>query len=156
MIRVLLALVLLLGSLSLANAIGPDEILDDPVLEARARALSKELRCPVCQNQSLDDSEADIAKDLRRLVRERLVAGDTDEEIKAYLVQRYGDYVLLEPPVKPVTWILWFGPLVILSIGGIAVWQVLRRGRRRYAAAGPHVRELPGDEQTSDGGPGLS
>lgn len=156
MMRIVLALVLLLGSLSLANAIGPDEILADPVLEARARALSKELRCPVCQNQSLDDSEADIAKDLRRLVRERLVAGDTDAEIKVYLVKRYGDYVLLEPPVKPVTWALWFGPLMILSIGGIAVWQVLRRGRRRYAATGLDTQVLGGDEPTSGGDRSLS
>ena len=135
MIRLVVIVAMLCSALSAAQAIQPHEILQDPVLEARARALSKELRCPVCQNQSLDDSDADIARDLRRLVRERLVAGDTDAEVKAFLVARYGDYVLLEPPVKPQTWGLWFGPLVILAIGGVAVWQVVRRGRRRYAAA---------------------
>ncbi len=153
--RLLLALVLMLGSLSIAQAIEPHEILDDPVLEARARALSKELRCPVCQNQSLDDSDADIAKDLRRLVRERLVAGDTDQEVKAFLVARYGDYVLLDPPVKQETWILWFGPIAIVGIGGIAVWRVLRRGRRRYAAA-DEDKTLVGDDAWSDDDRGRS
>lgn len=145
MMRLLLATIVLLGSLSFAQAIAPHEILDDPVLEARARALSKELRCPVCQNQSLDDSEADISKDLRRLVRERLVAGDTDAQVKAFLVARYGDYVLLDPPVKQQTWILWFGPIAIVGVGGIAVWRVLRRGKRRYLAAGGNNTPLDGD-----------
>jgi cytochrome c-type biogenesis protein CcmH len=136
MARLFAILALLLTPLFAAQAIQPHEILSDPLLESRARALSKELRCPVCQNQSLDDSEADIARDLRRLVRERLEAGDTDAEVKTYLVARYGDFVLLEPPVKPVTWILWFGPLVIVFVGGVAVWQVFRRSRRTYTAAG--------------------
>lgn len=153
--RLLLALALMLGSLSFAQAIEPHEILDDPVLETRARALSKELRCPVCQNQSLDDSDADIAKDLRRLVRERLVAGDTDEEVKAFLVERYGDYVLLDPPVKQETWILWFGPIAIVGVGGIAVWRVLRRGRRRYAAA-DEDKALVEDDAWSDDDRGRS
>lgn len=148
--RLWLALALLLGSLSFAQAIGPHEILDDPVLEARARALSKELRCPVCQNQSLDDSDAEIAKDLRRLVRERLVAGDTDEQVKTYLVARYGDYVLLDPPVKQQTWILWFGPIAIVGVGGIAVWRVLRRGRHRYVAAGNEDSDPGDDDHWSD------
>jgi len=116
-----------------AAAIAPQEMLDDPVLEQRARELGKELRCPVCQNQSLDDSEAEIAQDLRRIVRERLVAGDTDAEVKSYLVARYGDYVLLEPPMKPKTWALWFGPALVVVIGGVAVWQIARRNRQRLA-----------------------
>lgn len=137
----LLAAFLAMASFGLpAAAIAPDEILSNPALEARARALSKELRCPVCQNQSLDDSDADIAKDLRRIVRERLVAGDTDAEVKQYLVARYGDYVLLEPPMKPDTWILWFGPPVVLVLGGIAVWRIARRNRARMA-------DLPADSE---------
>ncbi|MDJ0897067.1 MAG: cytochrome c-type biogenesis protein CcmH, partial [Alphaproteobacteria bacterium] len=92
--------------------VSPDEMLDDPALEARARALSKELRCLVCQNESIDESDADLARDLRKIVRERLVAGDTDDEVIGYLTARYGDFVLLNPPVKPLTWALWFGPVV--------------------------------------------
>lgn len=151
MARLFLLLALLMAPLFSAQAIQPHEILSDPVLEGRARALSKELRCPVCQNQSLDDSEADIAKDLRRLVRERLVAGDTDAEVKAYLVARYGDFVLLEPPVKPVTWILWFGPLIIVFVGGVAVWQVFRRSHRTYAAAGVADESENGIATPADG-----
>jgi cytochrome c-type biogenesis protein CcmH len=93
-----------------AFAVEPDEILDDPVLEARARDLSAEIRCVVCQNESIDSSSAGIARDLRILLRERLVAGDSDAEVKDFLVARYGDYVLLRPPVKPATYLLWFGP----------------------------------------------
>ena len=118
-------------------ATSPDEILADPVLEERARALSRQLRCLVCQNQSIDDSDADLARDLRQLVRERLVAGDSDAEIIAFLTARYGDFVLLKPPVKPVTWGLWFGPLAVLLVagGGIAVY--LRRRPPRGAASSP-------------------
>ena len=116
-----------------AYAIAPSEMLKDPVLEQRARELGKELRCPKRQNQSLDDSEAGIAVVLRRIVRERLVAGDTDEEVKAYLVARYGEFVLLEPPVKQSTWILWFGPLLIALIGIVVVWRIVRRGRAQMA-----------------------
>jgi cytochrome c-type biogenesis protein CcmH len=110
-------------------ATSPDEILADPVLEQRARNLSQQLRCLVCQNQSIDDSDADLARDLRQLVRERLVAGDSDDEIIAFLTARYGDFVLLKPPVKPATWGLWFGPLALLLLagGGIAVY-LRRRG----------------------------
>jgi len=128
----LLSLILALTAGPLA-AIGPDEILKDPALEVRARALSKELRCPVCQNESLDASQADIAKDLRRLVRERLVAGDTDEEVKAYLVARYGDFVLLRPPIKETTLLLWLGPAIIVVLGGVAVWRIARSNRKRLS-----------------------
>jgi len=121
----------------------PDEILADPVLEQRARALSQQLRCLVCQNQSIDDSDADLARDLRQLVRERLVAGDSDAEIIAFLTARYGDFVLLKPPVKPATWGLWFGPVAVLVVaaGGIVVY-LRRRGPRDRASA-----PLSADEQ---------
>jgi cytochrome c-type biogenesis protein CcmH len=123
-----LAWLVALGPPALA-ATNPDEILADPVLEQRARELSKELRCLVCQNQSIDDSDADLARDLRRIVREQLVAGKSDAEIIDYLTARYGDFVLLEPPVKPATWGLWFGPALVLLIaaGGIAVYLHRRR-----------------------------
>lgn len=117
-----------------AWAVLPDEILDDPVLEARARALSKEIRCLVCQNESIDSSNADLARDLRILVRERMTAGDSDTEVKAYLVARYGDFVLLEPPVKPSTYLLWFGPALVLLLG---VGGVFFFFTRRGAAAAP-------------------
>jgi cytochrome c-type biogenesis protein CcmH len=122
-----LGLALFLAVESVRAAPAPDEILADPALEARARAIGKELRCLVCQNQSIDDSDAPLAKDLRRIVRERLVAGDTDAEIERYLVERYGDFVLLRPPMKPATWLLWLGPFLVLAAGAGLVLTVLRR-----------------------------
>ena len=116
--RLAAILVLLLAFAGPAFAVNPDERLADPVLEARARTLGKSLRCLVCQNQSIDDSNADLAHDLRVLVRERLSAGDSDDQVLAYLQARYGDYVLLKPPVDPATWVLWFGPAAVLLIGG--------------------------------------
>jgi cytochrome c-type biogenesis protein CcmH len=137
MIRVLvLALLVLSGSAWAATS--PSEMLPDPALEMRARTLGKELRCLVCQNQSIDDSDADLAKDLRHLVRERLIAGDSDQEVLAFVTQRYGDFVLLKPPVKPATWLLWFGPPVVLVIGG-GLLLVYFRGRRRDAEAAPEL-----------------
>lgn len=112
-----------------AAAVNPDEILDDSVLEGRARDISKKLRCLVCQNQSIDDSDADLARDLRVIVRQRLVAGDSDEQVIQYVVDRYGDYVLLEPPVKGSTYALWFGPAVLLMVAGTALVVVARRRR---------------------------
>jgi cytochrome c-type biogenesis protein CcmH len=100
-----------------AYAVRPDEMLADPVLEARARVISQELRCPVCQNQSIDDSDADLAHDLRVLVRQRLEKGDSDAQVMQYIVNRYGDYVLLNPPLKEATFVLWTGPLVLLLCG---------------------------------------
>jgi cytochrome c-type biogenesis protein CcmH len=130
--RLFLCLLLLAGLLApeVRAATSPDEMLADPALEQRARALSKQLRCLVCQNQSIDDSNADLADDLRRLVRERLVAGDSDQQIIDFLTARYGDFVLLKPPVEPATWGLWFGPaaLLVIGAGGIAIH--LRRRRR--------------------------
>ena len=111
-------------------AVEPNEILVDPVLEARARALSKNIRCLVCQNQSIDSSNASLAKDLRVIVRERLIAGDNDIQILDFLVARYGDYVLLKPPVKPTTYALWYGPGVLMTLGFFAVIAFLARRRK--------------------------
>ena len=123
-----------------AVAVEPDEILEDPALEARARELSKGIRCLVCQNESIDSSNADLARELRILVRERLVAGDDDGQVLQYLVERYGDFVLLEPPVKPATYLLWFGPLLLFLIGGLGVAAYFR-GRRQPAAPAPPLSE---------------
>jgi cytochrome c-type biogenesis protein CcmH len=108
-------------------ATNPDELLQDPALEQRARDLSKQLRCLVCQNQSIDDSDADLARDLRRIVREQLVAGRSDAQIIEYLTARYGDFVLLRPPVKPATWGLWFGPALVLAIAAAGIVVYVRR-----------------------------
>ena len=111
-----------------AGAVQPDEILDDPVLEERARDLSKGLRCLVCRNESIDESNADLARDLRLLVRERLVAGDSDDEVIDFVVDRYGEYVLLQPTIGGSNWLLWAaGPLMLILAGGIGV--VYLRGR---------------------------
>jgi len=134
--RLLLFLCLLLAPVA-APAVEPNEILDDPALEARARDIGKNLRCLVCQNQSIDDSNAALAKDLRVLVRERLVAGDSDDETIDFVVARYGDYVLLKPPFKPVTYLLWFGPLLLLALALIGVWAFYRSQRRPQPAATP-------------------
>lgn len=111
-----------------ALAVEPDEMLADPVLEARAEGLSKELRCVVCQNQTIDGSAAPLARDMRLLVRERLAAGDTDAEAKAYLVARYGNFVLLKPPFQPDTWALWIGPAIILVIAAGALVVAAKTG----------------------------
>jgi cytochrome c-type biogenesis protein CcmH len=122
------ALMFLLALLPVAaGAVNPNERLADPGLEARARHLSQGLRCLVCQNQSIDDSNADLAHDLRVLVRERLTAGDSDEQVIQYLRARYGDYILLSPPVERVTWLLWFGPGLLLIGAGVAVAVFVRR-----------------------------
>jgi cytochrome c-type biogenesis protein CcmH len=123
-----LALVLAPG---LAHAVLPDEVLPNPVLEARARALSSELRCLVCQNQSIDDSGAQLARDLRLLVRERLVAGDSDQQVRDYLVARYGDFVLLKPPFRLDTALLWGMPFLVLGLGALGLFLA----RQRSAAA---------------------
>lgn len=112
-----------------ALAVEPDEVLPDPAQEARARAITRELRCVVCQNQSVDDSDAPLAKDVRVLVRERIAAGETDEAIRDFLVQRYGQYVLLRPPLAADTALIWIGPFALFAIAmGIAI-IFLRRGR---------------------------
>jgi cytochrome c-type biogenesis protein CcmH len=129
LIRVLLLTVLVLPGLSVdfARAVSPDEMLKDPVLEARARHLSQELRCMVCQNQSIDDSEAPLAKDLRILVRERLTKGDSDKQVLDFLVARYGTFVLLKPPLEMSTLLLWGLTPVVLLIGIGALFVMARR-----------------------------
>ena len=133
--RALLAIVMLVLLSVPALAVRPDEMLADPALEARARDISHGLRCLVCQNQSIDDSDADLARDLRLLVRERLVAGDTDDQVRDYIVARYGEYVLLNPVVAPHTLLLWVAGPVVLVIGAVAVFFAARR-RRAVATGG--------------------
>jgi cytochrome c-type biogenesis protein CcmH len=133
--RLLAAVAVLMLLAAPALAVLPDEMLPDPALEARARLLSREIRCQVCQNQSIDDSAAPLAADLRKLVRERLVAGDTDQEVFVFLTRRYGDNVLMRPPMRPETWPLWFGPLAILVVAALGLLIVLRR--RRAAPSAP-------------------
>jgi len=120
-------LVLLVLAPIRAMAVEPDEVLSDTKLEARARHLSAELRCMVCQNESIDESHADLARDLRLLVRERLKAGDSDAQIRAFLVRRYGDFILLKPPFKLETFLLWGAPFLVLLAGGAAIWLFARR-----------------------------
>ncbi|MCW9033331.1 MAG: cytochrome c-type biogenesis protein CcmH [Rhodospirillales bacterium] len=110
-----------------AFALNPDEVLKDPVLENRARELSKEIRCVVCQNQSIDDSDAELARDLRIVVRERLVEGDSDDQVIEFLVTRYGDFVLLRPPFQASTYFLWLSPVFILFLGIFAIITFFKR-----------------------------
>ncbi|WP_306114973.1 MULTISPECIES: cytochrome c-type biogenesis protein [unclassified Roseovarius] len=116
---------------SLAWGLEPDEILSDRGLEQRARDLSKQLRCVVCLNQDIDSSNAGVARTMRILLRERLVAGDSDEEVRAFFVERYGDFVLFQPPLKGSTYLLWFGPFVFFGIGAGIVVVVFRRHRAK-------------------------
>lgn len=118
-----------------ALAVQPDEIMTDPVKEARARDLSRELRCMVCQNQSIDDSEAPLARDLRLLVRERIAAGDSDSQVLDFLVARYGEFVLLKPRFEQQTLLLWLVPPLVLLGGGLALWVNSRR-RLKVGAEG--------------------
>src|SRR5215471_12453719 len=127
-LRLMSVVVLTLAATPFASAVQPDEILADAALEARARALSKELRCMVCQNQSIDDSDAPLARDLRILVRERLQAGDNDREVIDFLVARYGEFVLLKPRLAWHTAVLWATPVVLLLIGTVVLLR-LARGR---------------------------
>lgn len=133
--RILPALfaIMLMSMPSALYAVQPDEIMADPAQEARARNLSRELRCMVCQNQSIDDSDAPLARDLRLLVRERIAAGNTDRQVMDFLVARYGKFVLLKPPVGSDTLILWLLPPLVLAGGGLALWFY---NRRRNRAAG--------------------
>jgi cytochrome c-type biogenesis protein CcmH len=133
----LLLCILLVLSAAPAAAVEPDEILADAALEARARDISKELRCLVCQNQSIDDSNAKLARDLRLLVRERITKGDSNRQVIAYIVARYGDFVLLKPPFKATTWALWLGPPLVLMIGFLAVILWFRRRRSAAVEARP-------------------
>jgi cytochrome c-type biogenesis protein CcmH len=129
-----------------AHAVLPDEQLSDPKLEARARHISQELRCVVCQNQTIDDSDAPLAHDLRVLLRERLEKGDSDEAAEAFIVRRYGTYVLLKPPFQFDTLPLWLGPLLVL-IAGVAASMFYFRGRNVIARAAP--AQLNADEEAA-------
>jgi cytochrome c-type biogenesis protein CcmH len=139
--------VLTLAAAPFASAVQPDEILADAALEARARALSKELRCMVCQNQSIDDSDAPLARDLRILVRERLQAGDNDRQVIDFLVARYGEFVLLKPRFSPHTALLWLGPAAILLVGAFGLFVVARRYRSGPARASAEQGNLSPQEQ---------
>ena len=141
--RVLLVLLTTLWLVLPAFAVNPDEMLKDPVLEARARTISEGLRCLVCQNESIDDSDADLAHEIRVLVRERLTAGDTDQQAVQYLVDRYGEYVLLKPVFAWHTLILWIAAPSLLVIGGIVLVVAARRRRSVVIPTG----DLSSDEQ---------
>jgi cytochrome c-type biogenesis protein CcmH len=156
-----LAVLLLWAMIGLAQAVEPGEMLADPALEARARTISRDIRCLVCQNQSIDDSQADLAHDLRVLIRERLTVGDSDAQVRAFLVARYGDFVLLEPPLKPKTYLLWFGPAAIFLLALLAIATYFRRRRSEAAPAAltpeeqAHLRTLlarDGEEAAPPGG----
>ena len=141
MIRLAIFVALFLSSA--AFAVQPDEQLADPALEARARDISGGLRCLVCQNQSIDDSDAPLARDLRLLVRERLDAGDSDEQVRGYLVARYGDFILLKPPFEMATLLLWLTPVVVLGVGAIlAVGRFRRRTPATARLSGAEERAL--------------
>ena len=120
-----------------ALAVQPDEVMKDPALEARARALSAELRCLVCQNQSIDDSDAPLARDIRLLIRERIGQGESNDAVRAYLVSRYGDFILLKPPFKPETLLLWLSPVLTLGLGLVVVLFA----RRRVPSETPRLTE---------------
>jgi cytochrome c-type biogenesis protein CcmH len=133
LLRFFLLIVLTLAPL-LARAVEPEEMLSDPHLEARARAISAGLRCLVCQNESIDESNAALAHDIRILVRTRLLAGDSDEQIRDFLVSRYGNFILLKPPFEPGTYLLWLAPILVLGGGAVAIFL---NGRRKTPAAAP-------------------
>ncbi len=141
--RLLLALVLVCAAFP-AFAVNPDEVLSDPALEARARGLSAQLRCMVCQNQSIDDSNAELARDLRLLVRERIVNGDSDGQVIDYVVSRYGEFVLLKPRLSNHTYLLWGAPIALFAIG---LFSMLVYARSR--AARPTGRKLTDEEQAA-------
>jgi cytochrome c-type biogenesis protein CcmH len=136
MIRVLALLLALLPGV--AGAVEPSERLADPALEARARAVSRTLRCLVCQNESIDESDAPLAHDIRVLLRQRLVAGDSSAQARQFIVARYGQFVLLKPPLEPATLLLWFAPALLLAAGGASIALHLRR---RPAAPPPPLSE---------------
>jgi cytochrome c-type biogenesis protein CcmH len=132
--RRLAVIFFLLAALTPALAVQPDEMLKDPALEARARELSSELRCMVCQNQSIDDSDATLARDLRILLRERIAAGDSDAAVVDFLVARYGEFILLKPRFNPHTLILWLAPVAALIAGAFVVFGLFRRRPAKGAA----------------------
>jgi cytochrome c-type biogenesis protein CcmH len=147
-------LALCLSALALAAsafAVEPSEMLPNPALEARARDISRDLRCVVCQNQSIDDSAAEVAHDMRRAVRERLVAGDSDRQVMDYMVARYGDFVLLDPPFKPRTLVLWLGAPTLLLLASAGLWLAAHRRRALLqGSAAPPAPLTPEEQQRLD------
>lgn len=146
LISLLLAVFIAVSGMTSVNirsawAVNPDEVLSDPLLEKRARNLSKGLRCMVCQNQSIDDFDADLARDLRLLVREKLLQGNTDEQVIDFLVDRYGEFVLLKPRLDKQTMILWSFPVFILIIGVSVIWYSRRKGGTTPAQIAPLSEE---------------
>src|SRR5664279_5765311 len=144
-LQVLLALALM--GCPATHAVQPDEIMTDAAGEARARDLSRELRCMVCQNQSIDDSDAPLARDLRLLVRERIAAGDSDAQVLDFLVARYGEFVLLKPRLEPHSLLLWLLPPLALAGGGFALWMYSRRRTRSATAEDQSLRQLTPEEE---------
>ena len=152
--RVRLALAALAGVLSLAAASDPSERLPDPAQEARARAIFKDVRCLVCQNESIDDSEAELAKDLRRIVREQVRAGKSDAQVKQYLTDRYGQFVLLRPSFDPANLVLWLGPFAVVALGVVLLTGRLRNRQpdvELSQAEEERVARLSKDIQAKDG-----
>jgi cytochrome c-type biogenesis protein CcmH len=149
-VKRLLAYVLVAAVMSAAPAayaVQPDEVMADPAKEARARNLSRELRCMVCQNQSIDDSDAPLARDLRLLVRERIAGGDNDSQVIDFLVARYGEFVLLKPRFTPHTLLLWLLPPLALAGGGLALWFYSRRRSQSSGSNDPSLLRLSEEEQ---------
>ena len=145
---ILLVLVCLVFVTSMAaHAVQPDEVMSDPARESRARDLSRELRCMVCQNQSIDDSDAPLARDLRLLVRERIGAGDSDGQVIEFLVARYGEFVLLKPRFNPHTLVLWLLPPLVLLGGGLALWTYSRRRSKFPDTEDPRLLRLTAEEE---------
>jgi cytochrome c-type biogenesis protein CcmH len=143
----MIRLIIVAFALSLTTATAAPDKLGNPALESRAVALQKELRCLVCQGESLDESNAPLAADLRRLIRERLAAGDSNEAVKRYLVARYGDFILMKPPVEKETYVLWFAPLIALGFGAVIAGTVAWRARVRWLheANGPLPDHITGN-----------
>jgi cytochrome c-type biogenesis protein CcmH len=147
LIATLAVLLLAVLAAPAAHAVQPDEIMADPAKEARARDLSRELRCMVCQNQSIDDSDAPLARDLRLLVRERIASGDSDGQVIDFLVARYGEFVLLKPRLTPHTLLLWLLPPLALVGGGLALWVFSRRRAQSSGSADPSLLKLSEEEE---------
>ena len=141
--RLFAGFLLLMSAILPVHSVQPDEILSDPALESRARALSEGLRCLVCQNQSIDDSNAPLARDLRILIRDRLKAGDSDAQAIDFVVARYGEFVLLRPRLTPETWLLWIGPFALLLIAAVFLYA-----RRRRSGNGAE-KALDAEEQAA-------
>ena len=142
-----LALVLAAGA---ARAVRPDEVMKDPALEARARDLSSQLRCMVCQNESIDDSDAPLAHDIRVLIRDRIAKGESNDAVRDFLVSRYGDFILLKPPFKPETLLLWLSAPLTLALGALAIWAAMRRPREPTPALSAEEEERLADITRDD------